>query len=281
MNFSEKSVLRSARVLAGFMSLAEAQGFAGVFTVQPQDFQPKWLGCSAARQALGAAVYEEPRILDWPAEYAQHVAAVRSHPAFGLFYQGVDFKMVELRKLLAFQHWVDADVSLGMHGEGSSDVPTDEKLLACCLPINFMPEVKMFWQQVGPGSVTISTFNNTVGVGLQLDPANGAVHVNVGSGANLMLVREHGGRYVLANGYHRAWWLLQHGVEMVPVAMAVNVPREQFGLQGGIGPDVLLGDRPPTVGDFLDDKLSTNFEVRSMTRVVKITSEVLTVPRLL
>lgn len=95
---------------------------------------------------------------------------------------------------------------------------------------------------------------------------------------NLMLVRECAGRYVLANGYHRAWLLRSRGVEMAP-AVVVSVSPGDIG--GGIHPSVLLGPRPPLVDDFLDDSLSLSVDVRAMLRMVKVSAEISHVPRLI
>lgn len=276
-NFSEKSVLRPARILGAFMAEQEARAFAGLYALDPDELIRRWRALADARGKL-APSYTAPKVAELPPEAIAHTVQVSAHPAFQAVYPNAQFKMVELGKLIAFQHWVDADVSEGIHGGNSALRPTDAEVLSACLPPDFFPPTKMQWQANGQ-SVMVSSFNNTLAVmGMQVNYQAGQVAFAIGGGANLMLVREHAGRLVLANGYHRAWWLRQRGVEMVPVVM-MSVPREGLGQPGAIATDILLGDRPPLIDDFLDDALATTFEVRSMVRVVKITSEVLTIPR--
>lgn len=261
------------------MTPQEAQGFAGTYTLDPEAFMPKWQALAEARSRLEPR-YTPPLVGELPPEAIAHTVKVSSHPAFQAIYPNAQFKMLELRKLVAFQHWVDADVSDGIHGAGSAVRPTEAELLSLCLPPDFIPPTKMQWQVNGP-NVMVTSFNNTLSVmGTQVNPPTGQVMLSIGAGANLMLVREHAGRFVLANGYHRAWWLLQRGVEMVPVAV-LHVERDALSQPGAVNTEVLLGDRPPLLEDFLDDTVATTHEVRAMMRVVKITSEVLTIPRVI
>jgi hypothetical protein len=107
------------------------------------------------------------------------------------------------------------------------------------------------------------------------------VQLTLGSNANLMLVREFGGRYVLAQGYHRAWLLRSRGVEMVPVVV-IHVPTPMdLTAPGFIQLPHLLSNRPPTVDDFFNDEVSVDVDVRAMMSTVKITIESSPAPRLL
>lgn len=68
---------------------------------------------------------------------------------------------------------------------------------------------------------------------------------------------------------------------MVPVALAKIQNPNELAQPGSVQLDAMLGPRPPLVDDFWEEKLSHTVEVRSYARVVKITAEVLTVPRLI
>jgi hypothetical protein len=97
-----------------------------------------------------------------------------------------------------------------------------------------------------------------------------------------MLVREHAGRYVLMNGYHRAWLLKSKGVSMVPVVIAPAASQKELDLGSGFIPvSELMGPRPPVIDDFSDSSLSLDVEVRATLKSVKVTCEVLDVPRML
>ncbi|MBX3206756.1 MAG: hypothetical protein KF764_16925 [Labilithrix sp.] len=277
---TEESVRRSARVLAAFMSQAEAQGFAGGFTLAPNAFLGEWATRSAARAKLTPG-YSAPRVEPMPPSTIEHTVNLSAHPLFQQIYPNAEFAMVELGKLIAFQHWMDTDVSDGVHAAGAQGRPDDAEVLAKCLPLDIIPPSLMRWQHSGPGQIMICSLNNTLGFhGPQYNPATGEIRFGVAAGANLMLVREHAGRYILANGYHRAWWLRSRGVEMVPVVLK-RVQRHEVTSPGMVSIDQIFSDRPPLVDDFLDETISCSVDVRSMVRVVKISAEVLVVPRLL
>lgn len=279
MPTTEESVRRAARVLAGFMTQQEAQGFAGTFTLDPNQFLAVWQARALQRAQLSGG-YSAPKVEDLPSSASAHILQLVGNAVFQQLYPSAEFKMIELGKLIAFQHWMDTDVSNGVHAGGAQTRPDDNEILTKCLPAEIIPPSKTQWQG-NHGSVTVSSLNNTLGFyGPQVDAAKGEVRFGVGAGANLMLVRECEGRYVLANGYHRAWWLRRSGVELVPVVVK-HVGRGELTQPGAIPIDVLMGSRPPLFDDFLDDSLSCTVEVRSMMRVVKITAEVLVVPRLL
>lgn len=280
---TDEQVKRKARVLAAFMSQAEAGGFAGSFSLDPTAFMAKWVARTGARAGL-ARGYTAPRVEDIDEPTKQHVAKVQAHKLFHAVYKNVEFKMIELGKVLAFQHWMDTDVSDGVHGAGNPATPTPDVVREKCLPPNVIPDTRMMWMPSGDQnhmSVTIFSLNNTLGFQPGMDQANGIVRFVVAAGANLMMVREFNGRYVLANGYHRAWWLRSRGIDMVPVVLMHVSSEAQLTQPGFIQADILSSDQPPIIDHFLDDKFSMTDEVRAMVRAVKITAEVSMVPRLI
>lgn len=277
---TEESVRRSARVLAGFMSQHEAQGFAGSFPLDPRSFLEEWDKRTEKRATLPTG-YTAPRIEAMPLTTIEHTVKLSANPAFQQVYGNAEFAMVELGKLIAFQHWMDTDVSDSVHGEGAKSRPRDEEVLVKCLPPDLIPPTRMRWQHSGQGQIMVFSLNNTLSFhGPQFNPQTSEIRFGVSPGFNLMLVREHGGRYVLANGYHRAWWLRSCGVEMVPVVLK-HVQRNDMSSPGMVSVDQIFSDRPPLFDDFLDETVAMTVDVRSMMRVVKISAEVLVVPRLL
>jgi hypothetical protein len=203
------------------------------------------------------------------------------NPIFPLAYRHEpEFKLVELGALIAMQHWVDTDVSDGVHGSGVDGAPEEDRVLKTCLPLEVISSARTLWQEI-PKGVMVHTLDNTFDVaGFAYDPASGQVHYGLSPGANLMMVREFEGRHILANGYHRAWLLRSRGVTMVPVVIQKSATRQEAVPPGMIHPDIIFGTHPPVVDDFLSDEMSMSVTVRSMMRVVKITAEVSVVPRL-
>jgi hypothetical protein len=287
MGSTEESLYRSARVLAAFMTPQEAAGFAESFAIDKATFLQGWQVRALTRNTLTPQSYVAPRVEDVPSAGAAHIAAIQGHGIFmnpdlrERLYPRSEFRMIELGRLIAFQHWMDTDVSDRVHGDGSGDTPDLARMLDKCLPVDVIPKAHMVWHQNASG-VSVYSMNNALGViGGGIDKNNNTVTFAVGAAPNLMLVREHGGRYVLVNGYHRAWWLRSRGVVMAPVIVAHPDTKNDLSQPGAIHLDVLTGDRPPLVDDFLDETLSLTTQVRSMLKAVKISAEVTLIPRIL
>jgi hypothetical protein len=88
------------------------------------------------------------------------------------------------------------------------------------------------------------------------------------------------GRWFLRDGYHRAFQLLKAGVSQVAAVLVSANSLEDLGIirPGFIGADVLLGDRPPRLGDFHDDRWSANGSLPRVRKVVRIRAEEFVVP---
>jgi len=281
MTTTDEAVRRTARVLTGFMSPTEANGFAASFVIDPPPFIAAWKAQIAGCSTLSG--YRAPRIDQPPASASTHIEGIRRNPIFAAAYgSGAEVMMIELGKLVAFQHWVDADVSDGVHGAGVDGKPDLERILQTCLPPDIIQPAKTLWQG-NQRSIAVYSTNNTLDISSpDINQATGQVTFSLFSGTNLMLVREHKGRYILANGYHRALLLRSRGVEMVPAVLArvVNQADAVPG-QGFIAPELVFADRPPTVDDFLDDSLSVSVPIRAMLKAVRISVETSFVPRLI
>jgi hypothetical protein len=83
------------------------------------------------------------------------------------------------------------------------------------------------------------------------------------------------GRWFLRDGYHRAYNFLKHGIDRVPcvVVSAGSLTDLGFVRVGFVGPEILLGDRPPRVGDFVDANLAITGSIIPVRKVVRIRAE--------
>jgi hypothetical protein len=92
----------------------------------------------------------------------------------------------------------------------------------------------------------------------------------VGVMPSFVQVAQHHGRWVLRDGYHRAFGLLARGISRAPVFV------RDFGVGSlGVGEglfttDVYLGDRPPTLRDFLDDDVAADVDVPVVQKMVVV-----------
>ncbi|HEY2031317.1 MAG TPA: hypothetical protein VGH20_19135 [Myxococcales bacterium] len=268
------------------MSTADATTFAdGGMVIDSQAFITAWQQQHAKLTTPMHAAFTPPALAPLSSPQAlAHVATLKSHALFTKIYGAVaQIEMIELGRLIASQWWVDTHVSGGLHGAGVQASPTEADILNKCLPPDIVPPVQAVQWGAAPNGVVVYSTNNTLGVvGPNVNPLTGQITYAVGPGANLMLVREFAGRYVLVNGYHRAWLLRSRGVSMVPAVITHVAAQKDVAPEPGFIPEpILFGARPPTIDDFFDNTLSSDIEVRAILKAVKITAEVSIVPRLL
>jgi hypothetical protein len=87
---------------------------------------------------------------------------------------------------------------------------------------------------------------------------------------SFLQVARHHGRYVLRDGYHRAYGLLERGITRAPAFV------RDFGVgELGTGPglfttDVYLGERPPLLADFLRDEVAADVEVPVVQKMIVV-----------
>jgi len=92
----------------------------------------------------------------------------------------------------------------------------------------------------------------------------------VGVMPSFLQVARHHDRWVLRDGYHRAYGLLDRGITHAPAFV------RDFGVGSlGVGEglfttDVYLGERPPMLRDFLEDDVSADVEVPAIQKMVVV-----------
>jgi hypothetical protein len=79
------------------------------------------------------------------------------------------------------------------------------------------------------------------------------------------------GRYLLHDGYHRALGLLGRRVTHAPAYVREFATFEEMGINPGMLPqDAYLGDRPPTLADYLDDRVSAAVAIPFTRRTIVV-----------
>jgi hypothetical protein len=91
-------------------------------------------------------------------------------------------------------------------------------------------------------------------------------------GSPFFEVAEFRGRWFLRDGYHRAYHLLQAGVDRVPVVLIYARSIEELGATAPwfFNEEQLFSDRPPRVTDFLDDNMTLRYERTALRKVIRI-----------
>jgi hypothetical protein len=94
--------------------------------------------------------------------------------------------------------------------------------------------------------------------------------VLVGVNPSFLQVARHHGRFVLRDGYHRAYGLLARGITHAP-AFVRDFGIAELGTAAGLfGTDVYLSDRPPLLPDFLDNDVAANVEVPAVQKTIVV-----------
>ena len=133
------------------------------------------------------------------------------------------------------------------------------------LPIQF-DQVRNAWIISAPNA------NLKILGGFQAEVQPGVVGVGFGIAIepSFLQVALHHGRYVLRDGYHRAFGLLSRGVTRAP-AFVRDFGVAELGVgQGLFSTAVYLGPRPPRLIDFLDEEVSTEVEVPVVQKMLVI-----------
>jgi hypothetical protein len=92
----------------------------------------------------------------------------------------------------------------------------------------------------------------------------------VGIMPSFLQVARHHGRYVLRDGYHRAYGLLARGITRAP-AFVRDFGVGELGAGAGLfGTEVYLGDRPPSLPDFLDDEVAADVQVPVVQKMIVV-----------
>lgn len=281
------------KVLLGFMTESESSEYATRQGLQLSEAELKEVQqkARAARdyvRKLPARSNRTPEISDMPTTAKSHLEALSSEPLFQEHLVGIpkwQFAMVEVEKLISFQ----TNLNMEYIEELRKRVPPpsdSDALLRFCLPsrkeqimepvlVNFNPQTNTY--SVITDNLDFRILGNVQGE----DPTSGRKFVGFafGGGLRQMSVAEHRGRYILKNGYHRAFALASAGHKHVPVILIHAPTYELTGANrpGFFSVDQLLGDKPPQVGDFAG-KAAVDVKRLKMKLVVTVHGEVQAIP---
>lgn len=230
------------------------------------------------RPALEPDAQPLPRSLE---PWAQNIAASAQFQ-FLLGNLQPEFALVALSKVLAIQKFIYADVDLGPLPESGQMLD----LFRITAP-EYKTSPRTTIKDESSLSYTIASENPNLRVGgmaeseVMVTTANGAqmpLHVLgyfATYGGPWMQVARFQGRWLLRDGYHRAYALLRRGIDQVPCVLVTANTLADLGLirAGFVDPAAILGDRPPRVGDFVDDNVAVDGSVIPVRKVVRVRAE--------
>ena len=220
----------------------------------------------AAREAVAArdtGIDQAEIVEDIPNTLEQHVQQLRQHQqAAPYFNEGWEVRLVDLRRVGSLQQTVQAEQAVERVANIDPDdigavaaVALPDRQESQQLPIQF-DESKQTW--------VVSAANPNLKI---VGHFGGEVEGHQGFGfvvavmASFLQVARHHGRYVLRDGYHRAYGLLSRDINKVP-AFVRDFGVGELGLGAGLfGTDIYLGERPPRLSDFLDDTVAADVQI--------------------
>jgi hypothetical protein len=261
---------RPARALVGWMDPQQIELlFAGPNLSEMRS------RAEAARSAVAgrlAGIDQSGAVEEIPPTLSAFTASLQSSPVASVLFQGGGRVVVaDLSMICAAQPFIFTDHAL----DRVRDLPPADLLAIAevSLPLqkpsslsaqyDFVKRAYIF-SSPDPNLRVLSNWNGEV----QGMPVFGFFVAPLTSMINIGRYRD---RYFLRDGYHRAYGFLARGIKKVPVITQDYDSFEHLGLpQGMLSQDAYLGERPPTLSDYLKDDVSISTERSATQRVVVI-----------
>jgi hypothetical protein len=228
----------------------------------------------AARAAVAArepGIDQDGIIDDANPSLAPIVDRLRQQPDTGAFWnEGWTVAVVDLTRVCSLQQSVASQQA----EDRVADVDADD-LVSCAevtlpppstaeLPAQFDEQKKVWIITAANPNLQIT---GAMGGSSEGGPFFG---FSVGIPPSFLQVARHHGRYVLRDGYHRAYGLLARGIMHAP-AFVRDFGVGALGTSAGLfGTDVYLGERPPRLVDFLDDDVAETVDVPVVQKMVVV-----------
>lgn len=220
----------------------------------------------AAARPLG--VDQQGVVQALPPAANAHVSALAAHPwGARVLAEGGQPALVDLTRIRAIQPVVHAeDARNRVAGINQGDIAA---IAAITIPIPpaTWPDLQPIYDHVKQAHILASPSPNlkVMGyfAGIQIQIAPGVQIPGFGFAVALLpsflSVVGIAGRYILTDGYHRAYGLLESGITRVPALVRECNTVQEAGIPAGmLSPDVFLGDRPALLPDYLDPAVSAD-----------------------
>lgn len=269
---------RPARFLVGWGREEETARLVGGL---PPGVEPSEEHMAAARLALSAVQQKEPfpdqagLIRPLPSGLKATAESVLTSPAAATFVgEGWSLGLADVGRTCVLQQMVYMD-----HQERLAEVRKEDQLRIAQIALPCEPSMEMIGTRVDPGRqiFAFSSANpNLRVVHASTAPVVGSpggltVAFNVGVPPSFVQVIKYKGRYILRDGYHRSVGLLMRGIRWVPAFTKTLHSLEEIGWRPGwFLPEVVMGERPPELRDFLDKRIVVDVRVPTNSRTVII-----------
>jgi hypothetical protein len=245
----------------------------------------------AAKMALQMrAPYQQPApvLLDLPLELHEEIAEFQKSPDVAAVLHGLDWQIgfVDLNNVLSFQKAVAEEDAVGRAND--TEIGDLKNLFSFCLPTLKNSVALAGSLDHDQKAITFSSLNPNLRIGshvlldIEVAPGPGLptkteklVGFVVSFGSRFIQVVEYNGRWFLRDGYHRCFGLLSRGIHKIPCIFIKAKSFEETGAaSAGFFPyEILFGERPPLLTDFLNDNLSRTASRLAQRKVLRISAE--------
>lgn len=274
---------RRGRVLLGWLRPDDAKAaLNGQRSGVPATTESELLAADArGAVASRSAGVNQDNIIEAPSpDLTIHIAGLKAiGPSAAFFNEGWTVGIADLTRVCAIQPTIMIDDS---NNRTSAVDPLDiASVAAVTLPIG-TPSVVGGAYNSAKQAWVFSSANPNLRV---VSPAQGEMvgatifGFGVSLSASFMQVALYNGRYLLRDGYHRAFGLLNRGITHAPVFVRAFETFEDLRLPTGLLPqDTYLGQRPPLLPDYMNDDVSAETSIFVTQKVVIIQAlEVVTI----
>jgi hypothetical protein len=267
---------RAGRALIGWMTEEQAKLTLAARRTDQTDAPELADQALAAREAVAArepGISQDDVIQPLPDGLGDYVERLRGFPAAATFFEEEwEVKLVNLRQLCSLQQTVLSEQAMErVAGVTAGDqialakLALPEASAKQELPVQY-DDVRQAWMI----SAANPNLRITGNFGGEIQPSVIGFGFLVSMPPSFLQVAQHHGRYVLRDGYHRAYGLLAAGIDVVP-AFVRDFGVGDLGVSPGLfGTDVYLSDRPPLLPDFLDDAVAADVRVPMAQKMVVI-----------
>jgi hypothetical protein len=267
---------RRARALIGWLPLEECALWLAGRQLNQQPNQAHLAACEAARRVVAArqpGVNQEDLFNDVPPAITSHIETLRQDPAGAqILAEAGEPRVVDLARVCAAQPQILVeDARKRVEGIATDDFAA---IAEVTLPLPVPAQIPVAFDATKNAWILSSPNPNLRVAGNFSAPLAPGV---MGFGFAVALQKSYlqvaglGGRYFLRDGYHRAYGLLAAGIRYAPALVKEFQSFEQVALPQGLLPQgAYLGDRPPLLPDYLDDRVAADTSLPVFQKMVVV-----------
>jgi hypothetical protein len=223
--------------------------------------------------ARDAGIDQTDIIREIPDGLTAYAAALANEPgAAGQFQSGATVAEVDLSRVCAVQPVVHTD-----HAEERTASATEQDVLSIArisLPLGVASQLPGGFDNAQKAWVIPAANPNLRITGAWSGPVDGMLvfGFQIGMLSSFVSVARYRDRYVLTDGYHRAFGFLRRGINRVPAFVRDVQSFEALGLPttGMLPQDAYLGERPPLLSDYLDETVAADVRIPAVQKMIVV-----------